>query len=112
MIASRIAARAGLASIVVGLLSSVLLLIPASAASTSVSIVAMGTNGCSSTYCYQPGSVTINGGDSVNWTDHTADRHTATRRGAAPGENDSACPPLGAAGNNGPSSGQLDGPPR
>jgi plastocyanin len=55
--------------------------------------------------------VTINGGDAVNWTDNTVVSHTVTRCGAAPGQNDSGCPAIGATGNNGSSSDQFNSPP-
>lgn len=110
MSARRIAALAGMASIVVGILSGALSLMPASAASAGVSIVTGGTSGCTSAYCYQPASVTINSGDGVNLTDNSDAPHTVTRCGAAPGQNDAGCPAIGASGNDGSSNDKFNSP--
>jgi plastocyanin len=106
----RIAALAGIASVVVAILSGALSLMPAAAASASVSIVANGTSGCTSAYCYQPASITINSGDSVNLTDNSIAPHTVTRCGAAPGQSDAGCPAIGAAGNDGASNDKFNSP--
>jgi plastocyanin len=74
---------------------------PVAAASAAVSIVPSGTSGCASEYCFQPASLPVNGGDAVTWTNNSGPSHTVTRCGAAPGQNDTGCPAIGAAGNTG-----------
>src|ERR1700682_1351000 len=110
MSARRVAALAGMASMVAGILSGAVSVIPGSAASASVSIVASGTSGCASAYCFQPASTTITSGDSVNLTNNSLAPHTVTRCGAAPGQNDAGCPAIGAAGNDGSSNDNFNSP--
>jgi plastocyanin len=55
----------------------------AQAASQTVLIVASGTTGCASAFCFQPAQLSVTAGDSVTWTNATTVAHTVTRCTAA-----------------------------
>jgi plastocyanin len=111
MSARTVAAMTGAAaSMATAILAGSISVIPASAASASVSIVSNGTSGCASGYCYQPSSATLNSGDSLNLTNNSFAPHTMTRCGTAPGQNDAGCVAIGAAGNDGTSADKFSSP--
>jgi len=58
----------------------------AMAATSNVTIVAAGTSGCTSTFCFVPSSSNISSGDTVVWTNQSGAPHSVTRCTA------SACP--------------------
>jgi plastocyanin len=53
--------------------------LPASAASHTVQIVAMGTGGCANQFCYQPATQAATSGDNITWQNSTTTSHTVTR---------------------------------